>query len=307
MLDYRQLQALAAVLEEQSFDKAAQKLHVTQSAISQRIKQLEDKLGHSLVIRGTPLQATRAGQQVLKHYRQVSLLQNDMLQGLIIDQGEGYSRLSIGLNADSLETWFLDAMAPLMAAKKLLLELKVDDQDQTHHLLRSGEVIGCITSSPEAMQGCSCIPLGVMPYRCLASPDYMARYFPDGANREGFLMAPVAEYSNKDELQNRYLERFFGLKAGEYPCHRIPSSVAFFELIQRGYACGMVPDQQSQALIESGEVLNMSPGHYLAVPLYWHVWNLKTGLARSLTDTLIDAAKVSLDPFDQHKDLVHPL
>ncbi len=306
MLDLRQLAALAAVIEEQSFDKAAQKLHITQSAVSQRLRQLEDKLGQALVVRSNPIQATRAGQQVLKHYRQVSMLENELLDELSPEQQSGFTRVSIGVNADSLETWFLDAMETLLAEHNLLLDLKIDDQDQTHHLLRTGEVLGCITASPDAMQGCSCIPLGVMPYRCLASPGYMQRYFPQGTTSEGFRTAPVAEFNNKDELQNRYLDKYFGIGPGDYPRHRIPSSETFFEMILRGHACGMVPDQQSQRMREEGRAIDMTPGQYLAIPLYWHVWNLNSDLARALTKSIVDSSLVQLERFEAHPELTHP-
>ncbi|MDI3326655.1 LysR family transcriptional regulator ArgP [Pontibacterium granulatum] len=306
MLDLRQMAALAAIIEEQSFEKAARKLHITQSAVSQRLRQLEERLGQTLVVRSNPIQATRAGQQALKYFRQVSMLQNELMDELSLEQESGFTKVAIGVNADSLETWFLDALTPLLDARKLLLDLKVDDQDQTHHLLRTGEVLGCISASPEAMQGCSCIPLGVMPYRCLASPDYLMRYFPDGVNAEGFTRAPVAEFNNKDELQNRYLDKFFSVAAGDYPRHRIPSSETFFDLIVRGYACGMVPDQQSLPMIEAGRVMDMTPGRYLAIPLYWHVWNLKSDLAKELTEQLISAAEEKLDCFADHPELTHP-
>jgi len=298
--------ALAAVIEEQSFEKAARKLHITQSAVSQRLRQLEERLGQTLVVRSNPIQATRAGQQALKYFRQVSMLQNELMDELSLEQESGFTKVAIGLNADSLETWFLDALAPLLNERNLLLDLKVDDQDQTHHLLRTGEVLGCITANPEAMQGCSCIPLGVTPYRCLASPDYIQRYFPDGVNSEGFLRAPVAEFNHKDELQNRYLEKYFAVGRGDYPRHRVPSSVTFFEMILRGYACGMVPDQQSREMMEQGKAVDMTPGRYLAIPLYWHVWNLKSDLARSLTQCLTSAAETCLDRFEDHPDLTHP-
>lgn len=306
MLDLRQMAALAAVIEEQSFEKAARKLHITQSAVSQRIRQLEDKLGQTLVVRSSPIQATRAGQQALKYFRQVSMLQNELMDELSLEQQHGYSKVAIGVNADSLETWFLDALKPLLDSRKLLLDIKVDDQDQTHHLLRTGEVLGCISASPEAMQGCSCIPLGVTPYRCLASEDYIARYFPDGVNAEGFTRAPVAEFNHKDELQNRYLEKFFNVGEGDYPRHRVPSSVTFFDMILRGYACGMVPDQQSHAMLEAGKAVDMTPGLYLAVPLYWHVWNLNSELARDITQCLEQAAKLRLSRFEDHDELLHP-
>lgn len=306
MLDLRQLAALSAVIEEQSFDRAAQRLHITQSAVSQRVKQLEERLGQVLVVRSVPVQATEAGQQVLKHFRQISLLEQELMQSLSQRDARGYTRVAIGVNADSLDTWFPDALVALVNESRLLLDLKVDDQDVTQQLLKAGEVLGCITSMPKAMPGCLCVPLGVMPYRCLASPAYLQRYFPEGVNTEGFRMAPVAEFSHKDQLQNRYLRQFFGIGAHEYPRHRIPSSYAFCDLIRRGMACGMVPDQQSRTLFAAGEVVDMTPGRYLAVPLYWHVWNLGSTLVRGLSDALLHEARRQLDPFDAHPKLTHP-
>lgn len=276
MIDYKQLQALAAILEESSFDKAANRLHISQSAVSQRLRQLEEQIGQPLVIRSNPVQATAAGQHLLKHYRQVALLQTELQQELSQQMGAGFTPVSIGINADSLGTWFLEAVQPLVEQENLLLDLKVEDQDQTHHLLKSGQVIGCISSNPDPMQGCNCLPLGVMPYRCLASPAYLARYFPNGVSSEAFRAAPVAEYSNKDELQNRYLATYFQLGPNDYPRHRIPATESFLQMIVLGMACGMVPDQQSHPFLESGAVVDMSPGQYLAIPLYWHVWNLKS-------------------------------
>ncbi len=305
MFDMRQLSALAAVVEEQSFERAAQRLHVTQSAVSQRVKQLEERLGQVLVKRTIPIQATEAGQIILKHFRQVSLLEDELLQALSQQDAQGFTRVAIGLNADSLETWFPDAVAPLVTQQRLLLDLKVDDQDATHQFLKDGEVIGCITSSAKAMPGCLCVPLGVMPYRCLANRDYLERYFPEGVVADGFRRAPVAEFSHKDQLQNRYLLQFFGLGAHEYPRHRIPSSHMFCGVIERGLACGMVPDQQGQPMIEQGTAVDMTPGRYLAVPLYWHVWNLGSELIRQLTDVLVAEAERQLDGFTQHEQLTH--
>ncbi len=300
MIDYKQLQALAAVLEEASFEKAAAKLHISQSAISQRLKQLEEHIGQALVIRTTPPQATESGQLLLKHYRQIKLLQSELNQALSNKQSSGFTQISIGLNADSLNTWFLDAVKDLLIEEKILVDLKLDDQDQTHHLLRSGQVIGCISASPQAMQGCNCIPLGVMPYRCLASPAYYQKHFKDGVTAQSLRSAPIAEFSNKDELQNRYLEKYFNLGPNDYPKHRIPATDSFFQMVIRGLACGMIPDQQSKELLKKGEVIDISPGHYLAVPLYWHVWSLKSDLYRKLTNALTLCATNTLDPFDKH-------
>ncbi len=305
MLDYRQLQALASVIEAQSFDKAARRLNLTQSAVSQRVKLLEQSLGQLLIIRAQPLRPTEAGQQLLRHYRQISLLQSELLQSLGDAQDQGFTKLAIGLNADSLATWFLAALAPLMQQSKLLLELRVDDQDQTHHFLRQGKVIGCISASDQPMQGTSCTPLGITRYRALASIEFKQRYFShaqtdtagwrNGIDPKQFLQAPAIEFNQKDELQDRYLKTFFAID-GDYPRHRVPSPHGFIDLILRGYGWGMVPDQQSQPLIDQGEACEISPGDSLDVPLYWHSWNLTTDISRRLSDCLEHYCREHLQP-----------
>lgn len=306
MFDYRQLQALATVVEEQNFERAAQRLHVTQSAISQRIKQLEELVGQTLLIRTHPLQATDAGQVLLKHYRQIAMLQSAVMSELNPVLETGQIRLSIGLNADTLATWFLPAIEPLLNAHSVLLDIKVDDQDQTQQLLRSGEVMGCISSSDKPLQGCHCIPLGVSVYRLLASPQFMKKYLPEGANQATLRRAPVVEFNHKDALQIRYLEQFFDLRPGDYACHRIPSAETFIDLIVRGFGMGMIPDQMTTELLSSGQLVDVSPGDYLAVPLYWHVWNLKAPLAEELTHALAEQGKKDLAPFSDYPILATP-
>ncbi|MEH6651517.1 MAG: LysR family transcriptional regulator ArgP [Motiliproteus sp.] len=305
MLDYRQLQALASVIEAQSFDKAARRLHLTQSAVSQRVKQLEESLGQLLIIRSQPLRPTDAGQQLLRHYRQISLLQSELLESLGDAKAEGFTKLAIGLNADSLATWFLDAIDPLMQQSPILLELRIDDQDQTHHFLRQGKVIGCISASDQPMQGTNCTPLGITRYRALASAEFIARYFTDtrtghtgqhhDIDPQRFLQAPSIEFNQKDELQDRYLATVFGIE-GDYPRHRVPSPHGFLDFMLRGYGWGMVPDQQSQSLIDQGLLYEISPGNSLSVPLYWHSWNLTTELSRRLSESLVRYCRQQLEP-----------
>jgi LysR family transcriptional regulator (chromosome initiation inhibitor) len=306
MIDYRQIQALAIVIEEQNFERAAARLHVTQSAISQRIKQLEEHIGQALLIRSHPLTPTDAGQSLLKHYRQVELLQTHLMEELSPNDVGGFTRLSIGLNADTLATWFLPALEPLLNEHALLLDLKVDDQDQTLQLLKQGDVMGCITANEKPLQGCHSIPLGVCVYRAFASPSFMQQYFAEGVDRAAVRKAPVVEYNHKDALQIRYLRSFYHLEPSEYQCHRIPAAEPFVDLILRGFGLGMIPDQLADPLVEQGRLVDIAPGQFLAVPLYWHVWSLKTPLAKHLTDALVRAAEAELAPFDQYPDLYRP-
>ncbi|MEH6825135.1 MAG: LysR family transcriptional regulator ArgP [Motiliproteus sp.] len=297
MIDHRQLQAFGSVIEAQSFDKAARRLHLTQSAVSQRVKQLEESLGQLLIIRTQPLRPTPAGQQLLRYYRQITLLQSDLLESLGDAQVQGFTKLAIGVNADSLATWFMDAITPLLKEHQLLLELRVDDQDQTQNFLRLGEVIGCISGSDQPVQGVNCIPLGRVCYRALATAEFKQHYFPNGAEPEGFKQAPAVEFNQKDELQDRYLKTFFSIE-GDYPRHQVPSPQAFVDLIGRGLAWGLVPDQQGLPLLEGGQLQELSPGDHIQVPLYWHSWNLATDASRQLTDCLVGYCRTHLESIE---------
>lgn len=294
MLDYRQLQALATVIEEQSFDRAAKRLFLTQSAISQRIKLLEESTGQLLLIRSQPLQLTSVGQKLLRHFHQVSMLQNELLNSLYDTREQGFSRLTIGLNADSLATWFMEAMQPLLEQSPVLLDLRVDDQDQTHQLLRQGDVLGCISSSSKPLQGGNTVSLGISRYLALASPEYIDRYFPTGVTDATLSNAPAVEYNEKDDLQDNFISTFFPA-VQDYHRHRVPSSEAFTELIRRGFAWGMVPDLQMKAQLDNGQVKEISPGKSLEIPLYWHSWNLSTELGQQLKQLLVKYCHIKLE------------
>lgn len=298
-IEIPQLEAVAQIIDAQSFEKAAERLCITQSAISQRLRQLETQLGQRLIIRSSPPTLTDAGVKLLKYYRQVSHLQSDLLSSLAGLSQDGVASISIGSNADSLATWLLDALAPLLKKGNTFVEIHVDDQDRTHDLLRDGTVVGCISASAAPIQGCNCIPLGIMTYRCLVSPDYKQRYFSKGVNKDAILAAPCVEFNHKDDLQRQYLARYFG---GGYPQirHRVPSTESFLEFIARGFGWGMVPDVQSQTLLQTNKVIELVEGNTLDIPLYWHIWNLRTTLSRTLTEALRREAEKVLLPIPSH-------
>ncbi len=288
-LDGRQLSALAAVLEEQSFEKAAVRLHLTQSAVSQRVKQLENFLGHALLIRTSPPEATEAGARLLGYYQQVRLLESELLEQLGF--GEEQQTLTIGINADSLATWCFDALQLFIECHNLLLDLRVDDQDQTHRMLKNGEVIGCISAKNQPLAGCHCEPLGAMVYHCVSSPVFKQKYFPQGVNRKGFIGAPTVRFSASDQLQAEYLRRYWKIEPYESPFNQIPSSEPFVDFVRRGLGWGMVPEIQVKELLAKGELIKLTPRKTISVSLYWHVWNLKSPLIRELSNTLRSAGR----------------
>ena len=295
MFDYKLIEALAMVAREGSFEKAARALYVTQSAVSQRIKLLEEHLGQIVIARTTPPRLTAAGRQLLKHYLQVKRLEDDLVEELGEPATGGYASIAVGINADSLALWFLEALSPFLREEKVLLEIRVADQDQTHRLLKDGEVMGCISSEEQPMQGCRSEYLGQMTYRMMATPEFAARWFPTGFQIEEVRRAPALVFDRKDDLHYKFLQQAIGEIPASLPQHYVPSVEKYAEFLTLGIAYGMVPDQQSRPMVEAGTLVDVAPDYYLSVKLFWHCWSLKSKLLESFTRQLVSEAKTLID------------
>ncbi len=290
MLDYKLIEALAMVVREGGFDKAARFLHLTQSAISQRVKLLEEQTGQILLVRASPPQSTPAGRRMIKHYLQVKRLEDDLLDDYLPSGREKFATLSIGINEDSLETWFLEAVRPFLENERVVLDLRSDDQDRTHRLLKDGEVIGCISAHDKIMQGCRIEYLGRMNYQLLATPDFAARWFPDGLSIDSVRRAPALVFNRKDKLLDKLFQRVLGEQPSSFPAHYLPSSGQFVDFIASGLAYGMLPDQQGTPLAGFGKLIDLAPLYHVPVKLFWHCWNLKSGLLEKFTGNLVKQA-----------------
>ncbi|MBS3911198.1 MAG: HTH-type transcriptional regulator ArgP [Hydrogenophaga sp.] len=292
MLDARQLEALAAVVEHRGFGPAAQALSLTLAAVSLRIKALEEALGQRLLVRGKQVRATPAGQALLAHVKQVRLMEADLLSGLQGAEARGgvrWQSLSVAINADSVASWFLPGVAPVLQRHRLLLEILIDDQDHTHDALKSGDVIGCVTTLAEPMRGCVAEPLGVMRYRCVAAPAVAQRCrTPAGAvSPHKLLSHPAIIFNRKDALQDAFLAQHFGLRQPNYPRHFAPAVEAFETAIELGLGWGMVPEQHLASRPGLHEVL---PGATVDVALYWQHWAREAPSAQRLTQAVKAAA-----------------
>jgi len=296
MLDARQLEALAAVVEHGSFGAAAQALSLTLAAVSLRIKALEDTLGQRLLVRGKQVRATPAGQSLLAHVKQVRMMEADLLgglQGTSLRSAVRWQSLSVAVNADSVASWFLPGVAPLLLKHHLLLEILIDDQDHTHDALKSGDVIGCVSTLAEPMRGCVAEPLGVMRYCCVATPAVVKRcQTPSGAvSPHKMLEQPAVIFNRKDALQDAFLAQHFGLQQPHYPRHFAPAVEAFETAIELGLGWGMVPEQH---LAQRPTLQDLLPGATVDVALYWQHWAREAPSAQRLTEAVKAAARLHL-------------
>lgn len=290
MLDPSQLAALAAVHRRGSFDLAAAELHVTPSAVSQRIKALEEATGTLLIRRGQPCTATETGLRLIRHHDEIALLEHSLatdLPGL----APGPATFRIAVNADSLATWVIPALA---ATSGFLFDLVIDDQDVSQDWLRRGEVVAAITSHPGPLQGCDTVPLGRLRYRATASPGFIARWFPEGISAKALLAAPTLTFSDQDQLQDRWARQNLKPQRQPLPTHRMASSQAFVDACLAGLGWGMNPEPLVGPHLASGALLELVPGTPLDVPLNWQFTRLAAPALSPVTNAIRQAAKAVL-------------
>jgi LysR family transcriptional regulator (chromosome initiation inhibitor) len=295
------LECLAAIVEEGGFERAAQRLNITQSAVSQRLRTLEAAVGTVLIVRSRPLKPTSAGYLLLKHTRQMRLLRADLereLRELAPSSAHGAreeERVAIAVNADSIATWALPALNTVIA-QGVPLELITDDQDFTHEWLREGQVLGCVTTLKQALRGCKVLPLGAMNYVAVAQARYAREHLPEGLTPHNFRDVPFVAFNRKDDMQAEFVGKAFGLRRVSLNQLFVPSSEGQVRAVLAGWGVSVVPELLTRGLLAQGELVDVAPQVRVPVQLYWHCWNLESGVLNQLTTALTAAAGRALSP-----------
>lgn len=293
------LECLAAIVEEGGFERAAQRLSITQSAVSQRLRALEAQVGTVLIVRSRPLKPTSAGQLLLKHTKQLRLLRADLERDLkeLAPSSTGGAReeerISIAVNADSIATWALPALNDL-ARQGLPMEIITDDQDFTHEWLREGQVLGCITTLKQALRGCKVVPLGAMHYIAVAETGYARERLSKGLTQHNFREVPFIAFNRKDDGPTEFVGKAFGLRRVTLNQLFVPSTEGQVRAVLAGWGVGLLPALLVQGLLDQGQLVNIAPGYKLPIQLYWHCWNLESDVLDQLTAALTSAAATAL-------------
>lgn len=292
MLDYPSLAAVAAVVREGTFERAAAALGITPSAVSQRVRGLEERLGAVLIVRSQPCEATELGRTLCAHLDRVRLLEHDlapMLGGIGARTGERLT-LPVAVNADSLATWFPSAVAAFGRMADVSLDLALDDEAHTAERLRSGEVLAAVTAEHAPVQGCRTIPLGALRYAACASPDFAGLHFAGGITAETLGRAPYLRFDRRDFLQARWAREAHGVELVG-PVHWVPSTHGFLDMTLLGLGWGLHPCVMVEDHIAAGRLVELAPAHRVDVALYWTAARLHAGSLRGLTEAVRAAAR----------------
>ncbi|WP_062069879.1 LysR family transcriptional regulator ArgP [Demequina sediminicola] len=279
---------LAAAVEEGTLDAAARKLHLTQSAVSQRLATLERLTGQVLLVRSRPVRSTAAGDRIIRYARQVAHLDADLAHSIGLDDTS--TPMPLAVNADSLAAWILPTLCAEAAERGILLELHREDEGHTSHLLADGTVAAAVTTDAEPVPGCSVTPLGSLRYQAVAAPEFARRWFPDGPTPQAISAAPAVDFDSKDVIQNRYLAAL-GLNPTDTPRHLVPSSTEFAQAIALGLGWGLLPAVQR----EGHELISLG-GPDITVTLYWQQWRTHSATLAALAHAVRTAAHAHLEP-----------
>ncbi|QGP80921.1 LysR family transcriptional regulator ArgP [Sphingobium sp. CAP-1] len=295
MLDYPALVAVATVVREGSFERAAERLGITPSAVSQRVRALEERLGSIVIVRGQPCVATEVGRRLCAHVDQVQLLEADLVPSLSLPASgaEAKITLKIAVNSDSIATWLPEAAADFAHSTGFLLEFIIEDEAHTADRLRSGEVLAAVSADPGTVQGCRTIELGCLEYLACASPEFVARYFPAGVTAQALALAPCLRFDRRDGLQARWAREAHGVEL-DAPTHWVPSTSGFLNFAMQGLAWGMHPTMLSRPRMDEGRLAELTPDTPVNVKLYWTVTRLHAMALRALTDAVRRVAKARL-------------
>ncbi len=289
-LDYKWIEALDAVVKQRSFERAAEQLYISQSAVSQRIKQLEKWLAQPALVRENPPRPTPAGKKLLGLYRRVRLLEHELVPELMNEGGNQPLSISIATNADSLATWLLPALSGVMKSRQVELNLAIHGESRTIEKIKSGEVAGAISLESQAIPGCSADYLGRMDYVCVASPDFHQRYFSEGVNYTTLRKAPAVSYDQYDDLHKKFLHDHFNVPRDSVINHTVGSSEAFVRLALSGVAYCLIPRLQIIEELESGSLIDITPGFLLSYRIYWHHWQLESGVLKEISQAILSFA-----------------
>ncbi|HHF3025879.1 TPA: LysR family transcriptional regulator ArgP [Vibrio diabolicus] len=290
-LDYKWIEALDAVVYQGSFERAAEHLFVSQSAISQRIKQLEKFLAQPVLVRSQPPKPTPIGKKLLGLYRRVRLLEHEILPEIKNDTSTRHVQLSLATNADSLATWLLPALQDVMKQRQVELKLTIYGESRSIEKLKSGEVTGAISLESQPIPGCSADYLGRVDYVCVASPEFYQRYFAQGVNNQTLAKAPAVSYDQYDDLHKTFLTEHFNVSPDSVIHHNISSSEAFLKVALAGVAYCLIPRLQITDELERGALVDVTPGFLMSHRIYWHHWQLETGVLQEISHAIVGYAQ----------------
>lgn len=294
-LDPVALSTLTAVVREGTFERAAARLHVTPSAVSQRVRALEQSVGQVVVGRSKPVTPTAAGEVLLRLAGHWDLLVHDALAELVPESdASAHPLVPVVVNADSLATWMLPALARAQQELGITLDVVREDEEHASALVRSGAALAAVTADPTPVAGCRLTPLGSLRYVAVCTPAFRDRWLPRGARAADLDRAPTVRFDRKDTMQHRVARRWVRREV-DPPASFVGSSREFAEAVRLGMGWALMPLAWAREELGRGDLVPVARRPYHDVPLHWLAWRLPSRTLEVLGRCVVEQAARTLE------------
>ena len=247
-----QLRAFLEVARAGGVRKAADRLNITQPAVTARIKALEDAMGVALFDRSANMALTRRGDALLGYAEQYLEL-NSLIERDVVG-AEGFSRVfRIGASETIAQSWLPDFVRNLRSAyPNLTIEIDVDISRALRERLFENNIDLALLMGP------------ISDYRVenLSLPDFQLSWFRarDGARSDPATGAAVITFARDTRpyrtLKQELLERY-GPGVALFPSSSLS---ACFRMVGAGLGVGVLPDVLATPYIANGEIEAFNPG-----------------------------------------------
>ncbi len=250
-----QLQTLVAVSRFESVSKAADALHLTQPAVTTRIKALEDALGLQIFERHSKgMRLTKRGAMLLQYAEQFQHL-SDLLEERVVDPQSVDQLLRLGVSETVAQSWLPDFIGALrIAFPGLRVEISVDISVNLRDQLLGRDIDLAVLLGPVSDYTVDNVLLPHVPLAWFRSAQG------DLDTPIDLAEIPIATYAKNTrpyrELKHTLFERF-GPEISLFPSSSLSSC---FRMVEAGLCVGALPMTLASTLVETGKLVSFDPG-----------------------------------------------
>ncbi|MDP3561946.1 MAG: LysR family transcriptional regulator [Legionellaceae bacterium] len=263
------LHAFQAIVKQGTVHAAASMIHLTQTAVTQRIKALEQKLGTTLFIRSRRgMELTPEGEALHRYCQQILELNGQLMADI---QGSGVTtdiRMRIAGPTSLMRSRIIPSCEPVMRAfPGLRMSFIVDDATNIHHRLKSGEAELVILSPEHLFDELSSKTLYSEHYVLLCSSKWKSRTLHNIIQEER-----IIDFEDDDRMTFNYLKTYNLFEHAKTERHFVNNTESLAYLITAGIGYGVLTKEFAKPYIERGEImiLNDAKTYEHKIALAWY-------------------------------------
>lgn len=252
------LEAFMAVAKYQTVNAAARNIHLTQTAVTQRIISLEQKLQTTLFIRTKHgMKITQEGEKLLRYCQTVTDLSMQTFDELAGAGITSMQRVTISGPSSIMSSRIVPTCMKLSKKfPQLYLTFDINDTDDVIIGLRQGYSHFAVIKPQQVNQEMHSKELLPEKYLLVCSKKWATRSLSDILENER-----IIDFNEGDVMTFNYLQHYGLLDAANPNRLFVNRTDALQNMIVSGYGYGVLTEEFSQDLLKSGKLITLNQGH----------------------------------------------